>query len=125
MLTTQKWFAILREELDSAFPDRHLNGALERLDELPLLNAIIQETFRLGIPFSGLPRVVPKGGMIINGHHVPGGTCVSVPIWTHHTDKRYFPEPYQFNPERWLEDGKLRPSRNTILTFGGGTYTYS
>ncbi|KAE9397910.1 cytochrome P450 [Gymnopus androsaceus JB14] len=123
LLTNHKWLVALREELDPIFSDGSFpDDTFGVLDELPLLNAIIQETFRLGIPFSGLPRLVPKGGITINGLHVPGGICVSVPVWTHHTDEKYFPNPYEFDPERWIEDGKFKASRSTILTFGGGPF---
>ncbi|KAE9387276.1 cytochrome P450 [Gymnopus androsaceus JB14] len=122
LLTNQKWLIALREELDHILPDESFHGTFGILDELPLLNAIIQETLRLGTPMPGLPRLVPKGGITIDGLHFPGGTCVSVPAWTHHTDKRYFPNPYEFNPERWIEGGKFMASRGTILTFGGGPF---
>ncbi|KAJ7661044.1 hypothetical protein B0H17DRAFT_885559, partial [Mycena rosella] len=54
---------------------------LHSLDDLPILNAVIQESLRLDTPLPGLPRIVPEEGLYIGGHHVPASTVVSVPIW--------------------------------------------
>jgi cytochrome P450 len=48
---------------------------------LPYLNAVINESLRLAPPAAiGTPRVVPTGGAIVCGRHVPGGVCFSPPL---------------------------------------------
>lgn len=49
------------------------------------------------------PRVVLAGGLTIDGHHIPQGTVVGVPTYPLHHDPTYFPDPWSFRPERWLE----------------------
>jgi cytochrome P450 len=48
---------------------------------LSYLNAVINESLRLAPPSAiGTPRVVPTGGAIVCGRHVPGGVCYSPPL---------------------------------------------
>ncbi|POS70591.1 cytochrome P450 monooxygenase [Diaporthe helianthi] len=73
------------------------------LKDMDYLNAVIRETFRL--PLFGTVqrlRVVPPGGMPVDGHVLPGGTSVAIAEYaaTHHPDN--FKDPHEFRPERWL-----------------------
>jgi cytochrome P450 len=124
LIANPKWLGLLREEVEGAFHRETLQDHLDTLDRLVVLNAVIQETLRLGMPFSGLPRIVPAEGLSINGHYVPGGTFVSVPIWTHHVDEAYFPNPYNFDPARWISDGKFSSNNGLLLTFGAGALAF-
>ncbi|CAI6332173.1 unnamed protein product [Periconia digitata] len=76
--------------------------------ELPLLNAIIEETHRLyGAAPSSLPRVVPKGGSQLGAYFIPAETTVCTQAYTIHRDPNIWTNPLTFNPYRWLpgEDG--------------------
>ena len=58
-----------------------------KLEELPLLNATLQETLRLYAAVSGsLPRVAPPGGATICGFDIPEGTTCSTQAYTLHRD---------------------------------------
>ncbi|KAF7336120.1 Cytochrome P450 [Mycena venus] len=122
LLANPKWVEILRQELDSTFHRDSINDHLDVLDKLVLLNAFIQETFRLGMAFPGLPRIVPPDGLFVNGRYIPKDTCVNVPVWTHHVDETYYPDAYTFDPTRWIKDGTYSRSAHVILTFGGGAF---
>lgn len=44
--------------------------------KLPYLNAIIEESLRMYPPAPAIgPRLVPEGGAVVNGEHIPGGVC--------------------------------------------------
>jgi cytochrome P450 len=68
---------------------------------------VIKESLRHH-PAVALPleRIVPNGGMQINGHHIPEGTIVGVNAWVVHYDTSVFGEDAGlFRPERWIDDG--------------------
>ncbi|KAF9776196.1 hypothetical protein IL306_005670 [Fusarium sp. DS 682] len=70
--------------------------------QLPYLQAVISEGLRIYPPGSqGFPRISP--GTDIDGHWVPQGTEVYTSAYTVTHDEKYFPDPYQFDPNRWLD----------------------
>ncbi|KAK5057830.1 hypothetical protein LTR84_011831 [Exophiala bonariae] len=94
----------LQDELREYWPDLvpGREPKLSVLEEMPFLNAVIKESLRIGpgIP-SGLPRIIPAGGAVVDGNKVPAGTVVSTSSWFVHHDESIFPEPDVFKPERW------------------------
>jgi cytochrome P450 len=66
------------------------------LEELPLLNAVVEETLRLyGAAPAGLPRSVPSGGVTIVDQVIPAGTTVTTQAYTYHRDPALFPRPLE------------------------------
>ncbi|KAK4177897.1 cytochrome P450 [Triangularia setosa] len=75
------------------------------VSNLPYLLACLDEALRMYPPVpTGLPRVVPQGGVSIAGHYVPGGTVVAVHQWAMYHNEEHFKKPFEFHPERWLGD---------------------
>lgn len=73
------------------------------LKDMPYLNAVIREVFRT--PLFGTVqrlRVIPPGGMPVDGHELPGGTVVAVAEYAAMHSPENFKDPYEFRPERWL-----------------------
>jgi cytochrome P450 len=74
------------------------------LTSCQFLRACIDEAMRLSPSVGGiLPREVLSGGMTIDGHRVPEGTVVGVPHYTIHHNPEYYPSPFHYIPERWME----------------------
>ncbi|OAL43427.1 benzoate 4-monooxygenase cytochrome P450 [Pyrenochaeta sp. DS3sAY3a] len=72
------------------------------VQELPYLNAVIEEGLRMFPPTpNGLPRVSP--GADVDGHYVPAGIVVSSHPIAMNTSEEHFHTPSEFRPERWLE----------------------
>ncbi|KAH7920155.1 cytochrome P450 [Leucogyrophana mollusca] len=94
----------LQKELDEALGDARVSTS-EQVKHLPYLEAVINEGLRVHSTSSmGLPRVVPEGGLTVNGMHFPQGTVLSVPTYTIHRDKEVWGEDADiFRPERWFE----------------------
>jgi cytochrome P450 len=114
----------LTAELADHFPDGVIVSDV--LYKLPYLSAVVNEGLRLGTPFPGLPRVVPKGGAVLAGTYVPGGTIVGVPPYAQQVSpENFWPSPKEFIPERWLpeEFGKEATTRKSaILCFSAGRH---
>nr|XP_043631555.1 geraniol 8-hydroxylase-like [Erigeron canadensis] len=105
--------------VDNIVEESHL-GRLEYLD------ATIKETFRLHpiAPFLN-PRS-PNKDCIIGGYTIPKGCTVFLNTWGIHRDPRYWDNPLEFNPDRFLtrEDKTYKFDLNgnnlKFLPFGSG-----
>jgi cytochrome P450 family 628 len=87
------------------------------------LSAFINEVLRLHPPAaSGLPRVVPYGGLTIDGVLIPEGTNLITPTYTLQRDERYFTAADEFLPDRWLDQRHLVKDARAFLPFGLGAY---
>ena len=80
------------------------------------LRATISESLRLRpvIPLAGRRLSKP---LEADGLDLPAGTDVTPAIWLTHTRADFYPEPFAFRPERFLEDG---PDTYAWIPFGGG-----
>ncbi|XP_068655764.1 cytochrome P450 CYP82D47-like [Aristolochia californica] len=90
-----------QEELDRVIgKDRNVDGS--DIKNLPYLEAIVKETLRMYPP---APLSLPHEAIedcSIGGYHVPAGTRIFTNIWKIQRDPRYWPEPDEFRPERFL-----------------------
>ncbi|KAI0859842.1 cytochrome P450 [Xylaria cubensis] len=85
-----------------------------RLARCKYLRACIDEALRISPPATGLmwrelasvEKEDVKEPVVIDGHVIPHGTQVSVSIYSLHHNAEYFPDPFSFRPERWLEDSE-------------------
>ncbi|PHH65733.1 hypothetical protein CDD81_1460 [Ophiocordyceps australis] len=95
------------------------------LQNLPFLDACINETFRLEPPFAlTLERVVPAQGATICGRFFPGGTIVGMnPYVTNRHRPTWGEDADVWRPRRWLEgdSAHIRRLEASLLTFGAGT----
>ena len=106
--------ARLNNEIRSTF------YAVENIRQGPLLNsctylrACLEEAMRLAPPAPGaLWREVCVGGAIVDGKQIPAGYDVAVCQYAICHNADYFPEPYVFNPERFITPAQSKEkSRN-------------
>ncbi len=109
----------VREELRGSSADE-LPTASE-MTGLTFLNATIKEAMRLYPPatatFSRMAlRDVRVGDLII-----AKGSLVVIPIWSIHHDKRWFPNPDEFRPDRFMPGAPGIP-RSAFMPFGVGPH---
>lgn len=95
---------------------------LATVNDMPYMGACAQECLRLYPPGSiAGQRVVPPGGALINGHHIPAGYTVSVSPWVAARSPLNFTDPDEFRPERWFREGKYSEDKlNASQAFGYG-----
>ncbi|XP_016950167.1 probable cytochrome P450 311a1 [Drosophila biarmipes] len=93
----------------------------DTLNELPYLDAVIKEVLRMY-------TIVPTTGRQTTRTTEIGGRtyCAGVTLWINMYglahDKLYYPDPYAFKPERWLEDGDSAPPAFSYIPFSGGPH---
>lgn len=70
------------------------------------LRAVIDESMRMSPPFLGTfwrePHESYHEAFVVDGHVIPPGTIVGVSPYCVMHNEAYFPEPFEFRPERWL-----------------------
>lgn len=94
-------------EVRSTFATREEICLGPSLNSCRYLYACIMECLRLTPPVASAPfREVLKGGMVVDGHYIPEGINVGTGIFSLQHNKKYFHDPFEFAPERWLADGK-------------------
>ena len=79
--------------------------------------AVAEEALRIRpvVPFTGRKLLQ---AMELGGYELPAETVVLASIWLAHTRAATFPDPYRFEPERFLDGG---PETYSWIPFGGGT----
>ncbi|KIW84310.1 hypothetical protein Z517_03560 [Fonsecaea pedrosoi CBS 271.37] len=107
----------LQEEVDELWDgSTPQTGALWA--QAKYLNGAINESLRLYPPGpNGMQRTTPKGGCFILGEYLPEGTQLSVHGWSIHRDERYFSNPTEFVPERWIDEKRPKDFRHETRAF--------
>ncbi len=120
------WYLLARNpgarERMLAEVDEALGSARPTLDDvarLPWTTACFQEAMRLYPPAWVIPRRCVRGD-VIDGHRIPKGSTVIIPVNTLHHDERYWPDPDTYDPTRFMPENARSHHRSAYLPFGGG-----
>ncbi len=111
---TPEWLAALREEVD-AWDGEDMMA----LAKMPRLKATILETQRVRPGVFTLTKY-PVEAFEFGGYRIPGGTELMYPNTMTHFLEEFYPEPFRFDPARFVENGNFAPKTNGA--FGGGTH---
>ena len=103
-------------EVDAVLGDRPPTGA--DIDRLTWTTACFQEAMRLYPPAWVLEREAVADDHL-GAYRVPRRSTVIFPVWSIHRDPRWWDDPNNFAPERFLPD-RPAPRRGTYLPFGAG-----
>lgn len=98
-----------------------------KLSACQYLRACIDEALRMSPPAPGTPwreqSQSDKQPLIIDGHVIPRGTLVGVNVYSILHNENYFPDPFVFNPERWLvthSEEKMKTMHDAFILFSAG-----
>jgi cytochrome P450 len=108
-----KLLSELREQQVGAQP------SAAELARLPYLDAVLRETLRLYPPAYSIGREALEDTEI-GGCTIPRGAQVWLFQWSVHRDPRFYQQPEQFRPERWLSPEISALPRFAYFPFGGG-----
>ena len=109
--------ARLHEEVDRVLAGRPPTAA--DVEALPFTRAVLSESMRLYPPAWIVTRQATHD-VEVAGRRIAAGQVVMMSQWVTHHDERWWPQPYQFQPERWLQDPQPERPRYAYFPFGGG-----
>ncbi|HEY4782615.1 MAG TPA: cytochrome P450 [Chthoniobacterales bacterium] len=101
-----------------ASPADDLESELGTKDD-DLLSRVIRESLRLYPPVWAVGRRATQD-LQIGGTEVPKGAIVLACQWALHRSDRYFSNPIQFDPDRWMSDDQRALPKYAFFPFGGG-----
>ncbi len=107
----------LHEEVDAVLGDR-----LPGLDDVPRLQyaeRVLAESMRLYPPAWNIGRQ-GVADYSVRGYTLPKGSLYAVSTWVTHHDERWWPDPFRFDPERWLPEARAARPKFSYFPFGGG-----
>jgi cytochrome P450 len=95
--------ARLTAEIRETFPRANSIQLGSELNSCKYLTACIQECMRMSPSAGGsLWREVQVGGATVDNHFVPAGVDVGTGIYAMHHNGDFFPNPHEFDPDRWF-----------------------
>ncbi len=106
----------LVQEFFQVFPDGR--PTFDKLDQLKLTEMILLETMRLYPAAYMLGREAVQETSL-NGYRVSPGTTVFMGTWVVHRDPRFWDQPDEFLPDRWV-NGEGKFPENAYFPFGAG-----
>nr|ACO35754.1 flavonoid 3'-hydroxylase [Dahlia pinnata] len=113
-----------QEEMDNVVGRDRLVSESD-LSQLPFLQAIVKETFRLhpSTPLS-LPRISSEN-CEVDGYHIPKGSTLLVNVWAIARDPKMWADPLEFRPARFLPGGEkpnvdVKGNDFEVIPFGAG-----
>ena len=93
---------------------------MEDKSNLPYINAVVNESQRHGnIAALNLLHRTTKD-VTIKGYRIPKDTIITDAFPTIHKDKRYFKNPEQFNPDRFIDSNGNFFTTSEVFPFGVG-----
>jgi len=107
----------LHQEVFSVSEKQGINYS--SVNDMEYLDRCIQESLRLYPPAHRIDRVA-SNDVTIGNLHIPAGTVVAMPIHTIHRDPEYWPNPEEFDPDRFLPEVKQTRPTWHYLPFGLG-----
>jgi cytochrome P450 len=108
----------LHAELDAVLGGRL--ATFEDVPNLPYTTMILTEAMRLYPPVWVMGRR-SISGIKIGGYYIPAKSIVLLSQYVIHRDKRFYPEPDRFLPERWTSEQSKSLPKMAYFPFGGGT----
>ncbi|CAG2106370.1 unnamed protein product, partial [Medioppia subpectinata] len=93
----------------------------EELARLPYLDSVLSETLRLHPPSLRLHRVAAADYKLGDtGLTLYKGQTVQIGVYAVHTREEYYPDPFRFDPDRFMPENRHKLVPYTYVPFGAG-----
>lgn len=118
----------LASEIRNTFSSGKDIRSSPQLKSCTYLRAVIDECLRIAPPSIGTLwrqqdlTLAPgeRKPFVVDGHVIPPGTMVGISPYSLLHYPAYFPEPFEFRPERWVGDDVSELSRRAFAPFAVG-----
>ncbi|XP_050024938.2 cytochrome P450 4V2-like isoform X1 [Dermacentor andersoni] len=108
------------QELETIFAeDVERAATVEDLKEMRYLECVIKESHRLYPPVPVMARNADEDAEIL-GYRIPRGCTLLAVMYSLHRDPRFFPEPEEFRPERFLPENCVGRHAYAYVPFSAG-----
>jgi cytochrome P450 len=102
--------------------ERVLQGRLPAVEDVARLcytENVMAESLRLYPPAWAMGRYA-RNDFALGDFFLPARTTVLISQFVTHRDRRHFPDPVRFDPDRFSAEGKARRAKFTYFPFGAG-----
>ncbi|CAG8492785.1 7324_t:CDS:2 [Funneliformis caledonium] len=107
-----------REEVIRVLGNALTTPTSEQVKELKYINAVIKESLRTYPPLAILIPRQPNDYVQVGPYMIPPDSYTCVNVWHVHHDPNIWENPYQFDPERFLNGEKRHPY--SFIPFSAG-----
>ncbi|KAI0441625.1 cytochrome P450 [Xylaria telfairii] len=111
----------LQNELDRVNPDPSVDLSFSKLNSLPYLRAVVKEVLRTSAPTGARLPLLCHEDIQFQNWSIPAKTGISVNHRDLLFDPTVFTDPYEFKPERWLNEVNSIDEKRYNIPFGKGT----
>ncbi len=109
--------AKLKQEVDSVLGTRE--PAAEDVDQLEFTECVLNETLRLYSPIHSISRVALEDDSL-GGYSIPAGAMIYISLYAIHRLPAIWPNPDEFDPERFLPERSVGRPRFAFIPFAAG-----
>ncbi|CAG2173803.1 unnamed protein product [Oppiella nova] len=111
----------LYDEIIGAMDSYTENIPYDRLARLPYLDAVLSETLRQHLPALPLARIASTDYKLgETGVTIKAGQQVEIPAYVIHHSPQFYPDPFKYDPDRFMPQNKSKLVPYTYLPFGAG-----
>ncbi|XP_053204181.1 cytochrome P450 4V2-like [Panonychus citri] len=107
----------LYQEISSMFDKNESANDIEKVNKCEYLDKCIKESMRLYPPIPLIARELDEP-MEINSYYLPKGTTVGVNIFSIQRDPRIYPNPTEYDPERFDPSNLPNIPKGAYIPFG-------
>ncbi|XP_066450106.1 25-hydroxyvitamin D-1 alpha hydroxylase, mitochondrial [Eleutherodactylus coqui] len=110
--------ASLNQEIQDVLEGRDIATAAD-VAKMPLMKAVVKEVLRLYPVIPGNARVISDKDIQVGEYIIPKKTLITLCHYATSRDEKYFSNPNEFKPERWLKkDESHHPYASIPFGFG-------